>query len=114
MANASEMSVAFYFKTKVLEIAVGIRVAICKINLVILIDKGIVPGQSEVRFIAIATLTIPILVVLYVLSSSMPTEIFLLRLPLRIDDNFHPHLIQVVHFIVIENVESNFMIFESI
>ena len=108
------MSIAFHFETKVFKITISVGIAIGEVHLVIFINKSIVPGQSIVRLIVTTALTISILIVLYVLSPPVPAKIFLLRLTLRINDNFHAHFVQIVHFVVIEYIESHFMVFEGI
>lgn len=51
---------------------------------------------------------------MYILAASMPAEIFLLRFSLWIDYNLHPHLVKIIHFVLIQNIETDFMIFEGI
>lgn len=114
MANITQMSVALHFETKVFKITISVGIAIGEVHFVIFINKSIVPGQSIVRLIVTTALTISILIVLNVLAPSVPAEIFLLRLALRINDDFHAHFVQIVHFVVVENIESHFMVSEGI
>lgn len=49
--------------------------------------------------------TVAILIISNVLSRSVPTDIFLLRLPFGVNNDFHAHLIEVILFVLIEDFE---------
>lgn len=95
------MRIALYLEAEVLKIAVSVGIAICKVNLVIFIKKGIIPSQGKVRLIFSTTFAIPIFIVLDIFPSSVPAQVLLFRFPLRIDYHFHTHFIQVIHFVLI-------------
>jgi hypothetical protein len=44
----------------------------------------------------------------------MPAQIFLLGLPLRINDYLHSHFIEIIQFIFVQNFELNTMALTSI
>ena len=87
------MGIALNFEAEVLKVAVGVRITICEVDFIVFIDEIIVPGQGKIGFILHTALAIAILIVLYILSPSVPADIFLLGLPLRVYDNFHPHFV---------------------
>jgi len=72
LADISQMGVWFYLEEHVLKIGVGVRIAICKIDIVLVIEKSVIPTEGEVWFEICATFAIAILVVLDIVASSMP------------------------------------------
>ena len=44
----------------------------------------------------------------------MPADILFLAFSLWIYYNFHPHFIQIVRFVLVENFEFDFVVFESV
>ena len=72
MANFSQKWVTFYLEEKILEIGKCVRIAICKVYLVMVIKKLIVPLKGIVRLKVNTALTIAVLVVLDILSTTMP------------------------------------------
>lgn len=99
------MGIRFYFKKHILEIGVCVGIAIGKVNFVLLIIEGVIPTECEIRFIICAAFAVAILVVLNIITSAMPAYIFFLALSLGVDNDFHSHFIQIVHFILIEDVK---------
>ena len=44
----------------------------------------------------------------------MPADVLFLAFSFGVDDDFHSHLIKIVHFVLIENVKFALMAFEDI
>lgn len=44
----------------------------------------------------------------------MPANIFLLALSLGVNDNLHPHFVEVIHLILIEDIELNCVVLEGV
>lgn len=44
----------------------------------------------------------------------MPANIFLLALPFRVNYDPHSHFIEVIHFILVEDVELDCVVFEGV
>lgn len=44
----------------------------------------------------------------------MPTKIFLLRFPLRVDYDLHSHFVEIVHFVLIQDIEADFVVFKGV
>lgn len=44
----------------------------------------------------------------------MPANIFLLALSLGVNDNLHSHFVEVIHLILIEDIELDCMVFEGV
>ena len=114
LAYISQVSITFDFVKHVFEIAIGVWIAIGKVDLIIIILKGILPGKSIERFIISTAFAKPILIIFNILSSSMPTNVLFLALSFGIDDDLHSHFIKIVHFVLIEDVKFTFLIFKNI
>ena len=87
------MLINFYFVDEAFEVGVGVGIAVGEIDLVIIIGIGILPSEGIERFILHTTFAIAILIIIDLITSSMPTNIFFLAFPFTINNNFHPHLI---------------------
>jgi hypothetical protein len=109
LADASKIRITFYLEEEIFKITEGIRIAICKIDLIVIIKKLVIPFQCEKRLIFDPTFAITIFIVFNIFPSSMPTQVLLLRLSLRVNYNFHSHFVEVVEFILIENFELDSM-----
>ena len=104
-ADVSEVRVAFYFEHHVLEIAVGVGVAVGEVDLVIIVEEVVVPAECEVGFIAAAALAVAVLIIEDVVSFAMPADVLLLAFPFGVDDDLHAHLVKVVHLVVVQDVK---------
>lgn len=114
LAYISEMRVAFYLVHQVFKVGVGVWIAVGEIDIIVCIGEGIVPAQGEVGFVDCAAFAIAVLVVLNIVSCPMPANIFFLALSLGVNDHLHPHFVQIVHFVLIQNVELDCMILEGV
>jgi len=72
-ANFPEMSIALHFKEEIFEVAVGIWIAVCEINIILIIQKGVIPRESKKGFALRTIFTIAIFIVFDVLPSTVPT-----------------------------------------
>ena len=72
MADTSEIGVALNFVEQVLEVAVGVGIAISEIDFVVAVLKSVIPWQSKIGFIFGAAFAVTVLIVLDVVSSSVP------------------------------------------
>ena len=76
----SEHIVALHLEEKVLEVRVGVGVAIGEIDFVVVMCEIVLPRESEIGLVLITALAIAIFVILNILSASVPAQILLLRL----------------------------------
>ena len=76
--------------------------------------ESVLPGESEIGLILIAALAVAVLVVLDVLTSSVPAKVLFLRLFLGVDDDLHAHLVEVVEFVLVEYFELDFEVFGGV
>lgn len=114
LADVSEVGVAFDFEHEVFEVAVSVRIAVCKVDFVVSVGEGVVPREGEVGFVVVATFTVTVLVILDILASSMPAHILLLALSFGVDDNLHAHLVEVVHLVLVQDIKLDCVILESV
>lgn len=108
------MGIALDLEAEVLKVAVSVGVAVGEVDLITVIDEVVVPRERKVGLILSGTLTIAILVILYILTSPVPAEILLLGLPLGVDDDLHAHLVEVVHLVLVEDVEAHLVVLEGV
>jgi len=108
------VGIALDLEAEVLKVAVSVGVAVGEVDLITVIDEVVVPRERKVGLILSGTLTIAILVILYILTSPVPAEILLLGLPLGVDDDLHAHLVEVVHLVLVEDVEAHLVVLEGV
>ena len=63
------------------------------------------PAEGEVGLVVGAALAVAVLVVLDIVAAPVPTEVLLLALPLGVEDDLHPHPVEVVELVLVQNVE---------
>jgi len=105
LTDVSEQTIALYFKEEVFQIAVCVRVGVSKVDIVIVMGKGIVPRERKERFVFSSCFAVSILVVLDIVTTAMPTQVLQLRLLLRINNNLHAHLVEIIYLVLIQDLE---------
>lgn len=81
------------------------RIAISKVNLILPMCKLVFPRKCiELPIIAI-TAAIPIFIVFYLFACTVPANIILFRLFLRINYDLHPAVIQIVMLVQVHDVK---------
>lgn len=113
-ADISSKRIWLYFLYKVVEVSVSKRITICEINLVSSVGECMLPWKCVERLVLICTFTITILVILYILTASMPRQIFLFRFLHRVDNNLHPALVQTVMFVKVKYIKLGFHRFSRV
>ena len=76
------MSVTFYLEHHALKVTIGVGVAIGEVKVIIIVEDCVVPAESEIWLVICTTFAIAILVVFSVLTTTVPTHVSLLTLPL--------------------------------
>jgi len=97
-----------------LQITVGVRIRIGKVHFVVVVQEGILPCKRIVGLVLESASTVSIFIVVDVLPTSVPTEIFLFRLLLAVNDYFHAHLVKTVLLVLVKDVKLNLVILDGI
>lgn len=114
MAYSLQVRIVLNFGDIRLQICISIRIWVSKVNLVFVVQKGILEGKCEVRFVLQRASGIPIFIVFNILSCPVPTEILLLRLLVTINHYLHTHLVQRVLLVFIQYVKPHLVRLKSV
>jgi len=89
LEEAPGRDIQFELLEKGVEMGIGERIAVGKVDLVLIVLEGIGPGKREVTFEKYGAFAVAILVVLYFLTSAMPAEVVLFRSLGAVRNNAH-------------------------
>ena len=91
LTDSPQIGVSLDFVDVGLQVGVGVGVGVGKIHLIAIIRERVLPSQGVVRFVFQSAPAVPVFVVVNILSTPMPAQVFLLRLFLTIYYHLHPH-----------------------
>ena len=114
LANSPQVWVSLNFGNVRLQVAISIGIGVCEIDLIVVVGKCVLPGKRVVRFVLERAPTVPIFVVVDVLTAPVPTQVLLLWLFLTVNYYLHPHSVQTVLLVLVQDVELYFLVLTSV
>lgn len=78
LANRPQVGVSLNFRNVRLQVAISIGIGVGEVDLIVFVGKRVLPGERVVRLVLKRAPTVPVFVVVDVLTAPVPTQVLLL------------------------------------